>query len=107
MDRTLKVLTKTGHLFAEFTFNYDYPRQATAHYILYRRLYNDDEEDESKSVYPLIEMDVHLQYRQFTSIDEIKSYDIGIVKEYAGRDMTDPHEPYKYVYPPEPVLLRY
>ena len=46
MDRTLKVYTKTDHLFAEFTFHYDQNRQVNAHYTLYRRLYNDDEEDE-------------------------------------------------------------
>ncbi|MDF2434233.1 MAG: hypothetical protein JWP44_3864 [Mucilaginibacter sp.] len=106
MDRTLKVYAKTDHLFAEFTFNYDHLRQATAHYIQYRRLYNDDEEDENKSVYPLMEMDVHLQFRQFDSIDEIKAYDIEIVKKELGRDMTDARG-YTYVYDPQPVLLRY
>lgn len=107
MDRTLKVYTKTDHLFAEFVFSYDHPRQATAHYIQYRRLYNDDEEDEGKSVYPGMEMDLHLNFRQFSSMDEIKAYDIGIVKDNLGRDMTDPPETYRYVYPTDPVLLRY
>jgi hypothetical protein len=100
MDRTLKVYSKTDHLFAEFTFNYDHPNQATAHYIQYRRLYNDDEEDENKSVYPAGEMDVYLQYRQFDSIDQIKAYDTEIVKKELGRDMTDPAGSYKYVYDP-------
>jgi len=107
MDRTLKVYTKTDHLFAEFTFNYDHAQQATAHYIQYRRLYNDDEEDENKSVYPAGETYVYLQYREFGSIEEIKAYDVELVKKELGRDMTDPAGSYKYVYDPQPVLLRY
>ena len=106
MDRTLKVYSKTGHLFAEFVFNYDHRNQALAHYIQYRRLYNDDEEDESKSVYPSHEMDVYLQFKQFASIDEIKAHDIALVKKELGRDMPDPGS-YTYVYDPVPVLLRY
>ncbi|MDB5006951.1 MAG: hypothetical protein JWP45_1344 [Mucilaginibacter sp.] len=106
MDRTLKVYTKTDHLFAEFTFHYDHPRQATAHYIQYRRLYNDDEEDESKSVYPSYERDVYLQFKQFDSIEEIKADDIELVKKELGGDMTDARG-YTYVYDPQPVLLRY
>ncbi len=107
MDRTLKVYSKTDHLFAEFTFNYDQRQQATAHYIQYRRLYNDDEEDEGKSVYPGMEMDLYLQYRQFDSIDQIKAHDVELVKKELGRDMTDDPRTYKYVYDPQPVLLRY
>lgn len=106
MDRTLKVYAQTGHLFAEFTFHYDHPRQATAHYIQYQRLYNDDEEDESKSVYPGMEMDLHLLFRQFDSIDQAKAHDRDLVKKELGRDMTAPGE-YTYVYDPVPVLLRY
>lgn len=106
MDRTLKVYSKTGHLFAEFVFNYDQERQATAHYIEYRRLYNDDEEDENKSVYPGIEMDIYLNYRTFNSIDQIKAHDMEVVKKELGRDMTNPQE-YSYTYDPNPVLLRY
>jgi hypothetical protein len=107
MDRTLKVYTKTDHLFAEFTFHYDYPQQATAHYIQYRRLYNDDEEDESKAVYPIDERDVHLHFRQFDSIDQVKIYDIEVVKNETGRDMIDPAGSYRYVYDSQPILLRY
>lgn len=107
MDRILKVYTKTDHLFAEFTFSYDSPRQVSAHYTLYRRLYSDDEEDESKSVYPLDNRDIYVNYREFSSIDEIKNYDKGVVRENLGRDMTDPAESYRYVYPPDPVLIRY
>jgi hypothetical protein len=88
MDRTLKVYTKTDHLFAEFTFNYDQRQQATVHYIQYRRLYNDDEEDEGKSVYPLMETDRYLHYIQFDSIDKIKAFDVDVVKEELGRDGT-------------------
>ncbi|ASU32000.1 hypothetical protein [Mucilaginibacter xinganensis] len=106
MDRTLKIYTKTDHLFAEFIFQYDHPGQATAHYVQYRRLYNDDEEDENKSVYPLMEMDTYLSFRQFDSIEQIKAHDIEVVKKELGRDMTDPRG-YKYVYNPTPVLLRY
>jgi hypothetical protein len=106
MDRTLKVYTKTQHLFAEFVFHYDHLRQATAHYIQYRRLYNDDEEDENKSVYPSTEMNLYLQFKQFESIEQIKAYDIEVVKKELGRDMTDPKS-YTYVYDPVPVLLRY
>lgn len=107
MDRTLKVFSKSGHLFAEFAFNYEQRNQANAHYIQYRRLYNDDEEDENKSVYPSMEMDVYLQFKQFASIDEIKAHDIALVKKELGRDMTDPAPTYKYVYEETPVLLRY
>ncbi|HZV68479.1 MAG TPA: hypothetical protein VFG10_03015 [Saprospiraceae bacterium] len=106
MDRTLKVYASTGHLFAEFTFHYDHPRQASGHYIEYRRLYRDDEEDESKSVYPGMEMDIHLQFQQFNSIDQIKAHDIDLVKKELGREMKDP-KTYTYVYDPTPVLLRY
>ncbi|TGD57952.1 hypothetical protein [Flavobacterium humi] len=106
MDRTLKVYTKTDHLFAEFVFRYDHERQANAHYTQYRRLYNDDEEDEGKSVYPGFDMDIHLQYREFDSIDQIKAHDIEVVKNNLGRDMTDPRG-YTYVYDTAPVLLRY
>ncbi|MBY0572859.1 MAG: hypothetical protein K2P84_04200 [Undibacterium sp.] len=107
MNRTLKVYSKTGHLFAEFTFHYDYMRQATAHYIEYRRLYRDDEEDESKSVYPGMEMDLHLNFEQFASIDEIKKHDVELVKKEMGREMNDPPATYKFVYAEEPILLRY
>jgi hypothetical protein len=107
MDRTLKVYTKTDHLFAEFTFNYDHARQASAHYIQYRRLYNDDEEDENKSVYPSDERDLYLQFHQFDSIEQVMSSDRDLVKRELGRDMTDDPASYKYVYDPTPVLLRY
>ncbi len=107
MDRTLKVYTKTDHLFAEFIFSYDQRSQATAHYIKYRRLYNDDEEDENKSVYPQHEMDVYLSYREFDSIDQIKAHDVEVVKKELGRDMTDPANTYRYFYDQQPVLLRY
>lgn len=106
MDRTLKVYTKTGHLFAELVFNYDQPRQATAHCTEYRRLYNDDEEDENKSVYPGMERDIYLNYRTFSSINEIKAHDIDVVKRELGREMDNPQD-YTYTYDPTPVLLRY
>ena len=106
MDRTLKVFAKTGHLFAEFVFHYDHAQQATGHYTQYRRLYNDDEEDENKSVYPSKEMDIYLQFKQFHSIDQVKAHDIEVVKKEVGRDMTDSRG-YEYVYDPVPVLLRY
>jgi hypothetical protein len=107
MDRTLKVYTKNGHLFAEITFNYDRERQAGAHYILYRRLYNDDEEDENKAVYPLDERDLYVTFRQFDSIEQVKAHDIELVKKEFGRDMPDPANTYKYVYDQAPVYLRY
>ncbi|MDB4919484.1 hypothetical protein [Mucilaginibacter sp.] len=106
MDRTLKIYTKTEHLFAEFTFHYDHPGRASGHYTQYRRLYNDDEEDESKSVFPLMQMDLYPQFRQFESIDQIKAHDVELAKNELGRDMTDPRG-YTYVYDPTPVLLRY
>lgn len=106
MDRTLKVFAKTGHLFAEFVFYYDHRSQATAHYTQYRRLYRDDEEDESKSVYPGMDMDLHLSFQQFASIDQIKAHDEALVKKELGRDMTDPRG-YTYVYNEEPILQRY
>ncbi len=102
----MKVFTKTGHLFAEFTFNYDHARQASGHYIQYRRLYRDDEEDESKSVYPSDERDVYLDFKQFDSIEKIKAYDKEVIKRELGHDMTDPRG-YDYVYDTQPVLLRY
>ena len=106
MDRTLKVYAKTQHLFAEFVFHYDHAGQASAHYTQYRRLYNDDEEDESKSVYPIQEMDLHLIFKQFASIEQIMAHDKELVKKELGRDMTNPND-YTYVYDPAPVLLRY
>jgi len=107
MDRTFKVYTKTDHLFAEFTFSYDQPGRASARYIQYRRLFNDDEEDENKSVYPSDERDFHVDFRQFDSINKIKAYDQEIVKKEIGRDMRADAGPYKYVYDSQPVLLRY
>ncbi|HMK25453.1 MAG TPA: hypothetical protein VK483_05425 [Chitinophagaceae bacterium] len=106
MDRTLKVFAKTQHLFAEFVFHYDHVRQASGHYTQYRRLYNDDEEDEGKSVYPINERDLYLNFKQFDSIEQIKAHDKELVKKELGRDMTNPDE-YTYVYDPVPVLLRY
>lgn len=107
MDRTLKVYAKTGHLFAEFTFNYDYGQQATAQYIQYRRLYRDDEEDESKSVYPLDNRDLHLPFRRFDSIEQAKQHDKELVKKELGRDMTGDPNSYSYTYDAQPILLRY
>lgn len=106
MDRTLKVFTKTDHLFAEFVFHYDHPGQASGRYTEYKRLYRDDEEDEGKSVYPIMDSDLYLQYREFSSIDKIKAHDIEVVKKELGREMKDPRG-YNYVYDPSPVLLRY
>jgi hypothetical protein len=106
MDRTLKVYAPTGHLFAELTFNYDKTRQATAYCQEYRRLYNDDEEDENKSVYPGYGRDMYLNYREFNSMEEIKAHDKEVVKNELGRDMKDPAS-YTYVYDEQPVLLRY
>ena len=107
MDRTLKVYTKTDHLFADITFNYDKERQAGAHYILYRRLNSDDEEDENKSVYPMDERDLYLSFRQFDSIEQIKAHDKDLVQKEFGRDMPDPASSYRYVYQSEPIYLRY
>jgi hypothetical protein len=107
MDRTLKVYTKTDHLFAQFTFNYDDRQRATAQYIQYRRLYSDDEEDESKSVFEIDNRELNLQFRQFNSIDQVKAHDIELVKNELGRDMKDPATTYKYVYEAPPILQRY
>lgn len=106
MDRTLKVFASTGHLFAEFVFHYDRARQAAVHWTEYRRLYNDDEEDENKSVYPGMDMDTHLSFMRFNSLDEIRAYDIDVVKKELGRDMKDP-KGYTYVYEAQPILQRY
>jgi hypothetical protein len=106
MDRTLKVYAKTGHLFAEFEFYYEHHNQAKGRYTPYRRLYNDDEEDENKSVYPSYEQEFYPQFRKFSSIDEIKKHDIDIVKKELGRDMTDGRG-YDYVYDIDQVLHRY
>ena len=107
MDRTLKVFSKTQHLFAELTFNYDQRRQATAHCIEYRRLYTDEEEDESKSVYPSMETDIHLSFIQFDSIDKIKEHDVQLVKKQLGREMKDDIKDYTFTYDADPILLRY
>jgi len=107
MDRTLKVYSKTDHLFAEFIFSYEHRQQATVRYTEYRRLYNDDEEDENKSVFPLHEMDSPLDFIQFDSIERIKAYDIETVKKLMGHYMKDPAGSYKYTYDLTPVLLRY
>jgi hypothetical protein len=106
MDRSLKVYSKTQHLFAEFTFHYDHAKQATVHWIQYRRLYRDDEEDESKSVYPLMEMDAHLTYKKFATIAQIKTHDIDVVKSQLGHEMANVKD-YTFVYDETPVLLRY
>ncbi len=106
MDRTLKIYTKTEHLFAEFDFHYDHANQAKARYTMYRRLYNDDEEDDNKSVYPAYEADLYAQFRQFSSIDEIKAHDVDFVKKELRGDMNDPRG-YTFVYDSSPVLLRY
>lgn len=106
MDRTLKVYSKTGHLFAEITFHYDRPNNCTAQCTEYRRLYNDDEEDEMKSVYPSYTRDLYISFRQFDSIDQVKAHDKDLVKKELGGDMTDP-DSYSYTYDPTPVLLRY
>ena len=107
MDRTLKVYAKTGHLFAEFIFSYDHPKDASVHYIEYNRLYRDDEEDENKSVYPGMESDRRLDFRKFKSIDEIKAHDKEVVKREMGHYMKDPIGSYRFEYDPAPVLLRY
>lgn len=106
MDRTLKVFSPTQHLFAEITFHYDLPRQATAHCTQYQPLSPTDEDDDSKSVYPLFDTDWHLQFRQFETIDQIKAHDQELVQQKLGHDMTDPKS-YSYAYDPTPVLLRY
>ncbi len=106
MDRTLKVYAKTGHLFAQVVFHYDSPGQATARYTQYRRLNGDDEEDESKSVYPQDEYDLYLNFRQFASIQEIKAHDVEVVKKEARSDMADPRD-YTFTYESTPILLRY
>ncbi|HTF03964.1 MAG TPA: hypothetical protein VK826_08060 [Bacteroidia bacterium] len=106
MDRTLKVYTKTQHLFAEFTFYYDHERQATAHYTQYRRLYRDDEEDDAKSVYPIDDRDLDLDYKKISSMDQIKAHDIELVKKELGGDMPNPKD-YTFVYEPQPILQRY
>ena len=105
MDRSLKVYSKSGHLFAEFEFSYNYNNQATTHYTQYRRLYDEDEEDENKSVYPLFDTDRYLQFRKFDTLDQIKQHDRQVVKNELGRDMKD--EEYTYDYGNDPILLRY
>lgn len=107
MDRILKVYAKTGHLFAEFDFYYEYPQTAKVRYTEYRRLYNDDEEDENKSVYPGMESDRHLSYTRFSSIDQAKAHDREVVIKEMGREMKDKPEQYTYVYSNDQVLQRY
>lgn len=107
MDRTLNVYAKTGHLFAEFQFHYDQPQQATGHYTEYRRLYTDEEEDEFKTVIPLVKMDVYLTFRQFGSIDEIKAHDREVIRREMGHSMEGRPDEYVYTYDSEPVLQRY
>jgi hypothetical protein len=106
MDRILKVFAPTGHLFALFVFNYDRPNSATGKYTTYRRIYNDDEEDEHKAVYPMMEMDFYPGFKQFSSINEIQANDRRLVLKEVGRDMDKP-DLYKYVYGEEPILYRY
>lgn len=106
MDRSLKVYSSTGHLFAEFIFHYNHKNQATGKYTLYRRLYDDTEEDENKSVYPLYDMDMYLDYKKFDTLDHIKKHDIEVVKKNVARYMTDP-KGYTYTYDENQILLRY
>jgi hypothetical protein len=107
MDRTLKVYSKTGHLFAELTFNYEDRQQASVHYIEYHPLYNEDEEDDNKSVFAGMEMDTYLPFIQFDSIEKIKAYDKEVVKKELGRQMKDAANTYKYEYNPDAILQRY
>lgn len=107
MDRKLRVYAKTQHLFAEITFNYEHPNRALATCVEYRRLYSDEEEDESKSVYPSDEREIYLNFKRFASIAEIKAHDKELVKRELGREMKNPAEEYSYVYDEQPVLHRY
>lgn len=107
MERLLKVYAKTGHLFAEFDFYYEYPQMARLRYTEYRRLYNDDEEDDNKSVYPGMQSDRNLPYIQFSSVEQAKAHDKEVVKKEMGHDMKDRPDEYSYVYSNDPVLHRY
>ena len=108
MDRTLKIFKASGHKLAEFVFNYDTARQATARRTEYRQLFDDDDpDDESKSVYESGSYESYLNYQQFDSIEKIKAFD----REYAKKELRDSMsgclDGYQFVYEPEPVLLRY
>lgn len=105
MDRTLKVYAKSGHLFAVFKFEYDNRNQAGGVYTMYRRLYNDDEEDEDKRVFELATLSIYPHYRKFDSIEQIKEHDKQFVKQNLGHEMENP-ESYNYVYEEQPVLYR-
>ena len=107
MDRTLTIIKPSGHKLAEVTFNYDHPRQCKARHQEYRQLYDDnDPDDESKSVYPSMDMEHYVTYREFKSIDEIKAYDKDFVKKELERHIGDTSK-CTYVYDPTPVLHRY
>src|SRR5688500_2362045 len=105
MDRILKVYAKTGHLFAEFKFYYDQPRQVSAYYTQYSPL-DIEGPDDIKSVIPLMRGELYVNYREFASIEEIKAHDVQLVQKELGRDMDKP-EDYTYEYPEHITMHRY
>jgi hypothetical protein len=109
MDRTLKVFKPSGHLLVEVSFNYDHPKQCKAHHQEYRQLYDDnDPDDESKSVYPSMDMEHYVTYREFKSIAEIKAYDKDFVKNEIGRYLSGVDlNKCRFEYDASPVLYRY
>jgi hypothetical protein len=54
-----------------------------------------------------MEMEHHLPYVQFSTIEQAKAHDKEVVKREMGRDMKDRPDEYTYVYSPDQVLQRY
>lgn len=103
MDRKLLIHSKKGYLFAELNFNYEVQGRAEgsvtqySHYEIEPGLY---------STFPLMTMDLWPEYKKYGSVDEIKAYDLGVVKDRLGREMGNMND-YVLSYETEDRFRRY
>jgi hypothetical protein len=72
-------------------------------------LYDDnDPDDENKSVYPSMDMEHYVTYKEFKSVDEIKAYDKDFMKREIGRYLNNIDlNKCRFEYATDPVLYRY
>ena len=103
MDRKLLIHSKKGYLFAEFNFNYEERNRVTGNYTQYGHYETDPGE---YSTYPIITIDLWPEYKKYRSVDEIKAYDLGVVKDRLGREMGNMND-YIVSYEAEDHLSRY
>jgi hypothetical protein len=109
MDRVLKVYCNAGYTFADVEFSYDKRNRALGKYTTYRVLYiSEDEETKEQTIHTREDesRDMYINFRKFSSIQEMKAHDVDIIKQNLGRDMTDPAG-YTFIYEAEPVQRRY